>query len=192
MDFSQFQIENEQIVLNIIQVSDAEDLYSAITNSLTELRKFPASLVWALEEPNLHASMAFCQSRLVALLNKENFVFIIRLKETDDLLGVVDIHEIDWLENTASIGFWGNSKFKQKGYMSQALILFVSSLFSKWNFVGLNAYVDAENILARKLCEKAGFLLKNIQYQSVRNPVDSGFRDICHYQIENKLSDIVD
>jgi ribosomal-protein-serine acetyltransferase len=30
MDFSQFQIENEQIVLNIIQVSDAEDLYSAI------------------------------------------------------------------------------------------------------------------------------------------------------------------
>lgn len=45
MDFSQFQIENEQIVLNIIQVSDAEDLYSAITNSLTELRKFPASLV---------------------------------------------------------------------------------------------------------------------------------------------------
>lgn len=130
--------------------------------------------------------MAFCQSRLVALLNKENFVFIIRLKETDDFLGVVDIHAIDWLQNTASIGFWGNSKFKQKGYMSQALILFVSSLFSKWNFLGLNAYVDVENILARKLCEKAGFLLKNIQYQSVRNPVDGGFRDICHYQIENK------
>lgn len=192
MDFSQFQIENEQIVLNIIQVSDAEDLYSAIKNTLTELRKFPASLVWALQEPNLPASMAFCQSRLVALLNKENFVFIIRLKETDDFLGVVDIHAIDWLQNTASIGFWGNSKFKQKGYMAQALTLFVSSLFSKWNFLGLNAYVDVENILARKLCEKAGFLLKDIQYQSVQNPVDGGFRDICHYQIENKLSDIVD
>lgn len=186
MDFNQFQIENDQIVLNIIQVSDAEDLYSAIKNSLTELRKFPASLVWALEEPNLPASMAFCQSRLVALLNKENFVFIIRLKETDDFLGVIDIHAIDWLQNTASIGFWGNSKFKQKGYMSQALILFVSSLFSKWNFLGLNAYVDVENILARNLCEKAGFLLKDIQYQSVQNPVDGGFRDICHYQIENK------
>ena len=95
--------------------------------------------------------MAFCQSRLVALLNKENFVFIIRLKEIDDFLGVVDIHEINWLENTASIGFWGNSKFKQKGYMSQALILFVSNLFSKWNFVGLKCLCRCRKYIGTKI-----------------------------------------
>ena len=43
--------------------------------------------------------------------------------------------------------------------MTQALSLFVNTLFSKWNFLGLNAYVDVENVSARKLCEKAGFLL---------------------------------
>ncbi|WP_227552290.1 MULTISPECIES: GNAT family protein [unclassified Acinetobacter] len=180
----QFKIENDQIVLQIIQTSDAHDLFSAIQNTLTELRKFPASLVWALEEPNLQASKAFCQSRLIALLNQENFVFIIRLNTSNDFLGVMDIHNIDWQLNTASIGFWGNAKFKQKGYMTQALRLFIHTLFSKWNFVVLNAYVDAENLPARRLCEKNGFLLKNIEYDSVKNPVDGSFRDICHYRIE--------
>ena len=71
--------------------------------------------------------------------------------------------------------------------MTQALSLFVNTLFSKWNFLGLNAYVDVENLLARKLCKKAGFLLKNIEDQSVQNPVDGSFRDIFHYQIENKI-----
>ncbi len=187
MDFTHFQIENDQLVLDIIVESDAEDLFLAIKNTLAGLRKFPASLVWALEELNLQASIVFCLTRLLALLNKDNFVFIIRLKETNDFLGVVDIHKIDWLENTASIGFWGNSIFKQKGYMTQALSLVVNTLFSKWNFLGLNAYVDVENVLARKLCEKAGFLLKNIEYQSVQNPVDGSFRDICHYQTEKKI-----
>jgi ribosomal-protein-serine acetyltransferase len=105
MEMMQFKIENDQIVLQIIQTSDAHDLFSAIQNTLTELRKFPASLVWALEEPNLQASKAFCQSRLIALLNQENFVFIIRLNASNDFLGVMDIHNIDWQLNTASIGF---------------------------------------------------------------------------------------
>lgn len=106
MDFTHFQIENDQLVLDIIVESDAEDLFLAIKNTLAGLRKFPASLVWALEELNLQASIVFCLTRLLALLNKDNFVFIIRLKETNDFLGVVDIHKIVWLENTASIGWF--------------------------------------------------------------------------------------
>lgn len=51
MDSTHFQIENDQLFLNIIQESDAEDLFLAIKNTLADLRKFPSSL--ALEEPNL-------------------------------------------------------------------------------------------------------------------------------------------
>ncbi|CAM9362464.1 hypothetical protein F938_00667 [Acinetobacter bereziniae LMG 1003 = CIP 70.12] len=70
----------------------------------------------------------------------------------------MDNHNIDGQLNTVSIGFWGNAKFKQKGDITQAPKLFIHTLFSKWNFVVLNANV--ENLLVRKLCEKDGFLLK--------------------------------
>ena len=186
MDLKSFQIENDQIILNILQESDAEDLYIGIKNTLHDLRKFPASLPWAIYEPELESSQAFCRSRIEALFNKENFVFSIRLKENLNFLGVIDIHQIDWEQGTASIGFWGNALYKKNGFMSQALMLFIDALFGRWSFKALNAFTEVENESARALCERANFQLKEILFQSVRNPVDGSWRDNCHYQITNK------
>lgn len=186
MDLTQFQIENEQIVLSIVQESDAKDIYIAIKQTLHDLRKFPASLPWALDEPDLEASKAFCRSRIAALLTNENFVFTIRLKENNAFIGVIDIHKINWGENTASVGFWGSAHYQGQGYMRQALSLFVDTLFIRWSFKQLKAYVDMENASARRLCERANFELLDIEYQSVQNPVDATWRDICFYMIENK------
>lgn len=186
MDLAQYKIENEQIVLNIVQESDAEDIYMGIKESLNDLRKFPASLPWALEEPSLEASQAFCRSRLTALLNQENFVFIVRSKISHVFLGILDIHCIRWDENQASVGFWGNARYQGQGYMLQALSIFIDALLHRWAFSKLHAYVDVENSAARKLCERVNFELKEIEFQSVQNPIDATWRDICHYMIENK------
>ena len=186
MDLKQFQIENDEIILSILQESDAQDLYEAVKNTLVDLRKFPASLPWAIEEPELESSKTFCRSRLQALLNKENFVFTIRLKENNALLCIMDIHKIDWQNNCAEIGFWGNSRYKKQGYMTHALNIFVNTLLSRWSFKTLKAYTDVENISARKLCERAYFVLQNIEYGALKNPIDGSLRDHCIYQIENK------
>lgn len=185
MVLAQFQIENEQIILSIVQESDAKDIYIAIKETLNNLRKFPASLPWALDEPDLEASKAFCRSRIAALLMNENFVFAIRLKQNNAFIGVIDIHKINWDENKASIGFWANAHYQGQGYMRQALSLFVDALFIRWSFKQLKAYVDLENSPARHLCERVNFELLDIEYQSVQNPIDGTWRDICCYMIEN-------
>ncbi|WP_228704619.1 GNAT family N-acetyltransferase [Acinetobacter piscicola] len=131
--------------MNIVQESDAVDIYIGIKESLNDLRRFPASLPWALEAPNLEASQAFCCSRLIVLLNKENFVFVIRSKRSHAFLGIVDIHCIYWDENKASIGLWGNARYQRQGYMRQALLLFVNTLFTRGSFRELKAYVDVAN-----------------------------------------------
>ena len=82
---------------------------------------------------------------MIALLNKENFVFVIRSKRSNAFLGIVDIHCIYWDENKASIGFWGNARYQRQGYMRQALLLFVNALFTRGSFRELKAYVDVAN-----------------------------------------------
>ncbi|WP_180080938.1 GNAT family N-acetyltransferase [Acinetobacter sp. YH01019] len=181
-----FTIENDQIELKILQQKDAAELYAAIQASLIELRKFPASLIWSLQEPNLEASHAFCLSRMQALLNKENFVYVVRDQDCKKFLGVMDIHEINWEKNSAAVGFWGNAQFKQQGYMCTALKLFAETLMNQWSFQRLEAFVDTENVLARKLCEKVDFKIIEIQQGKVQNPVDGSMRDICRYVLEKK------
>ena len=182
----EFKIESDQVVLNILQEQDAEDLYIAIQYSLANLRKFPASLPWAMHEPALEFSLDFCRSKIEAQKKKENYVFSIRLKESQHFIGVMDIHDIDWGLKTAAIGFWGNSKFKSTGYMTQALSGFVATLFQYWDFKILNAFVEVENISARKLCLRANFTVVEILYGSISNPLDGSLRDQCVYQIQNK------
>lgn len=93
MQFEAFKIENEQVVLNILNENDAEDLYQALIHSLPVFRKFPASMPWVMQEPSLDSSKAFCRSRVLALLNKENFVYSIRDAKTHAFIGVIDIHK---------------------------------------------------------------------------------------------------
>lgn len=181
---NKYKIEADQIILNILQERDAEDLYIAIQYSLENLRKFPASLPWAVHEPEYESSLAFCRSRIDDQQKKENFVFSIRLKENQNFVGIIDIHDIEWGQKTASIGFWGNAKFQHKGYMTQALLGFVDALFQYWGFKTLKAFVDVENIPARKLCQRAYFQAIDIQYESISNPIDGSMRDQCVYQIE--------
>lgn len=184
MHFDDFKITNKNIELALIQLKDADELFKAIQLSLNELRTFPASLPWALATPSLEASQAFCRSRVVAALDQENFVYVIRTLDNQNFIGVMDIHQIDWKANSAAVGFWGNAQYKQQGYMTQALQLFISTLLNKFSFQQLLAYVDADNNLARALCERADFKLIEIKDAARQNPVDGSLRDICQYKIE--------
>lgn len=186
MQFEAFKIENEQVVLNILNENDAEDLYQALIHSLLVFRKFPASMPWVMQEPSLDSSKAFCRSRVLALLNKENFVYSIRDAKTQAFIGVIDIHKIDWVNNTAAVGFWANVAYHSQGYMTEALRLFVAELIDNKGFKQLDAFVDTENVKARKLCLRANFYLSEIEYQSAQNPVDGSMRDICLYKLESK------
>ncbi len=95
----------------------------------------------------------------------------------------MDIHQINWMENQAAVGFWGNVEFKGQGLMTEALQLFVDQLLNDLGFQQLNAFVDVENKQARRLCERANFKLIEIEQAAIQNPVDGSWRDICKYEI---------
>ncbi len=56
---------------------------------------------------------------------------MIREQQSHNFLGVMDIHQINWMESQAAVGFWGNVEFKGQGLMTEALQLFVDQLLNK-------------------------------------------------------------
>ncbi len=185
MNLDDFTIQNESLVLNILTLVDAHDVYEAMCKSLSKLREFPASLPWAVNEPNIESTRAFCRSAIENLLKKETFTYSVRHKDLKFFVGLMDIHKISWEENHAEIGFWGNIHQQKNGYMTSALNLFIQHLFKNSGFKQLYAYVDQENTAARNLCQRVGFDLEEIQQNSAQNPVDGSLRNICKYKIEN-------
>jgi RimJ/RimL family protein N-acetyltransferase len=82
-------------------------------------------------------------------------------KENDELIGLIGIHNIDWVHRKGEISVvigkmtsWG------KGYATEAIDLMVRHGFEKANLRRLSAGVWASNEASRRCFEKNGFVLE--------------------------------
>jgi len=96
--------------------------------------------------------------------------------ESDVMIGVVELHSINWLHRRAEIGIqiWDQSK-RKKGYGGLALKKIVNLAFSQLNLNRLSATITVGNSASDRLFESAGFVKEGDMAQYLF--VDGSYRD---------------
>ncbi len=90
--------------------------------------------------------------------SRDNFLFGIRLVETDDLIGWVELDGIQWTHQTSYIGIGiGNPSFWGQGYGAEAMNLSLQFAFHELNLHRVHLTVFSYNQRAIALYEKLGF-----------------------------------
>lgn len=90
--------------------------------------------------------------------SRDNFLFGIRLVETDDLIGWVELDGIVWTHQTSYIGIGiGNRTFWGQGYGAEAMNLSLQFAFHELNLHRVQLTVFSYNLRAIALYEKLGF-----------------------------------
>lgn len=88
----------------------------------------------------------------------DNFLFGIRLVETDDLIGWLELDGIQWNHQTCSLGIGiGNRALWGQGYGAEAMNLALEFAFYELNLHGVHLTVFSYNQRAITLYEKLGF-----------------------------------
>lgn len=86
------------------------------------------------------------------------FEFRIRLLETDALIGFVGIHNIEWNNQTGTIGIGiGERLHQSKGYGKEALALILQYAFCELNLYRVGLDVISYNTRAIAAYERVGF-----------------------------------
>jgi RimJ/RimL family protein N-acetyltransferase len=132
----------------------------AIRESLADLRRFPASMGWALAEPTLDLTETYCREAYANFQTRRDLPLLLLLKEADIVVGSSGLHRMDWSVPKFEVGFWGRSTFRGKGYVTEGVEAIVKFAFTKLGARRVEAFPDEVNVRSCKICERLGFVLE--------------------------------
>ena len=139
---------------------DGPMVFAAVCESLADLRRFPASMSWALAEPSLESSEKYCRESYANFIARRDMPFLLVLKESGVLVGQSGLHRIDWKVPKFEVGFWGRSSHHGQGLVTEGVGAIVDFAFGTLGARRIEALCDDANERSWKVCERLGFVLE--------------------------------
>jgi len=176
MDFSS-QIKTERLILQRpypVTFDLAHELFETVKASREHIAEW---LSWA-------KTMASAEEEFTVLKNhyekkwdeQESFAYLIRLSDTGELLGVIDLININLKHHSAEIGFWLKKSACGNGYMTEAVLGLEKEAF-KQGFHRIVIGNDPENIKSVNVAKKAGYHFEGVLRQNRFDETRQEFRD---------------
>ena len=153
-------IESARLRIRPPRPGDGQIVFEAVRETLAELRRFPASMSWALAEPTLDSSEKYCREAYANFQTRRDLPLLFLLKEVDIVVGSSGLHRMDWSVPKFEVGFWGRSSFHGKGYVTEGVAAIVKFAFEKLGARRVEAFPDEANTRSCKVCERLGFALE--------------------------------
>ena len=161
MTRTKLKLEGKRIILRKLKLSDALDIYKNLQDK--EMVKWTLNIPWPYKKQN---AVKFIKRTHYAIRKKSGYAFGIVLKETNKVIGLVDISHIDWKNKNAELGYWLGKKYWGRGYTTEAVKLILRFAFEKLKLHRVYAHLFEENIASRRVLEKTGFRLEGTTRES--------------------------
>lgn len=176
------RLETPRLILRCPRPGDGVQVHEAVVETLAALRAWPASLPWAMAEPSVDASEAFCRQGQVDFLARKALPLLVFLKDGGGLVGASGLHHLDWGVPKAEVGYWCRGSLQSRGLTAEATRAVVDWGFESLGMRRVACLSDAANTASRRVAERAGFRLEGIMIHERADP-DGSLRDTCLYAV---------
>lgn len=174
--------ETERLLIRAPRPGDGEAVFHGVVETLAQLRAWPTSLPWAMAEPAITASEAFCREGHAAFLARRDMPMLLFSKIENTFVGAIGLHNPDWKVAKFEIGYWCRRTCQKQGLMTEAVKGITAWAFSVLGAHRLSSLTDSENLASRQVLEGAGFTLEGIMRKDRVWP-DGTFRSTCIYGV---------
>ncbi|MBO5870768.1 MAG: GNAT family N-acetyltransferase [Clostridia bacterium] len=168
-------IETERLILRYIESEDADDMFEYA--SIPEVCEY---LLWS-PHVNIEATkgyIEFLQKRYVRGLFGD---WAVVLKEENKMIGTCGYAHIDSRVNQCEIGYVLSPKYRNKGYMTEAVNAVLELTFEKLGMLNAKLRIIKQNYDSIRLAEHIGFKLDEIIESEME--IKGVMRDIAHYSM---------
>ena len=135
-----------------LDTTHAHEVFEVANRERTHLRKF---LDWVDHVQSIEDEVNFLKE--IQCLEAENKTRLYFIYEAHDLVGAVDLHKIDTLNNQGEVGYWLSQHVTGKGVMTKAVKLICAIAFNELKLNRLEIRAQKENKASQRVAEKAGF-----------------------------------
>eukprot|EP00736_Rhodelphis_marinus_P007386 Rmarinus@m.24638 len=166
---------SKEVVLKLVSPYMAKELFELVDSNRDHLSKF---LPWV----PLTTEVRHTEGWLLAEQKKSLDMRCLQLSiwHYDCLAGMVCLHDIDYLNNKTSMGYWIATAYSGRGIISQSVRTLARYAFSQMNLHRLEIICTVDNERSRKVAERAGFRQEGILQESLRLG-DKEYKDAVIY-----------
>lgn len=169
--------ETNRTMLRLIELEDLEEVRN--------LHNEPSTLNQLSDNRYVTASMQELWFRKLQD-SVTSFRYVCRDIDSNDLVGVFRVDNLDTLNRSVMIGLDVSQKFRRNGYATEIYKFFIEYLFDKKNFHRLYLSTLSTNIAAQGLYENLGFMQEGIFRDAIfRN---NEYVDLINYSLINPNS----
>lgn len=170
----------ERLVIRMPKPGDGKAVFNALQASIDELKPWLpfAHKAQSEEETEINIRESYIQ-----FLKREDLRLLIFHKDTGEFIASSGLHRIDWSVPKFEIGYWIDTRYSGKGYITEAVQGISQFAFNELKARRLEIRCDSKNENSRKVAERAGFTLEGILKNNALSAMDKGLRDTCIYAI---------
>ena len=161
MKYSNLNLNGHRVRIRKLTLSDAEMIHDKLRNK--RIVKWTMNIPWPYTREE---AKKFVRRANLRIRKKKGYAFGIALKNSDELIGVVDLLNVDWRNKQGTIGYWMGSKYWGKGLMAEAVRLILSFGFERLKLHRIHASLFEENVSSRRVLEKCGFKLEGAKREA--------------------------
>jgi ribosomal-protein-serine acetyltransferase len=141
--------------VRLIERTDLEAYYLLVENNRKRLEDFFTGTVSRTK--TFEETRTFLEENIQRARDKKYFPFIIEDIATREIVGFIDVKNIDWNIPKAELGCYADEKYAGTGLTSKAFSLVVDHCFAHFGFKKLFLRTHQSNVAAQRLAEKTGF-----------------------------------
>jgi len=141
--------------IRFLELADTEAYFKLIDTNRNRLVDYFAGTVSRTH--TLEATREFIVERIKKRDEKIYLPYVIVDDETKDIIGFIDIKNIDWRVPKGELGCYLDARYAGKGIAKKAFNLFIDYCFEELKFNKLFLRTHETNTPARKLAEQCGF-----------------------------------
>ncbi|WP_339149943.1 MULTISPECIES: GNAT family N-acetyltransferase [unclassified Sutcliffiella] len=169
------EFTTDRLLIRMPLPGDGLEVHDAIIHSLPELKPW---MIFAQHDQAVEDVESNIRESHAEFLQRKDLRLLVFLKETGEFVASSGLHRIDWSIPKFEIGYWVDSRYSGKGYITEAVGGISQFAFEQLGANRVEIRCDSKNVKSRAVAERAGYTLEGVLKNSERD-VNGELRDTC-------------
>lgn len=154
---------DEHTEVRLLRADDADSLYDVTIRNREWLARWMSWMDRVIDVSDTYAFLRAAEKDAY-----EHTAFKAGVWRHGNLIGCIDLHQIDWANGNARVGYWLDKEHTGHGIMTRAVHLLAEYAFEALDLHRVEIHVCTENHLSRHVAERLGFKMEGVLRQVQR------------------------
>ncbi|HUI28758.1 MAG TPA: GNAT family protein [Candidatus Acidoferrales bacterium] len=162
-NFNSLILEGRRVTLRSVRLEDANELFRIITESREHLERW---LPWVDYIRSVDDESHIVEQWTYEMQMKTAIHFCINAES--QTAGLVSTHQIDWMNQRTSIGYWIKAGMANKGIITESTAVVMEYVFEKLNLHRIYIQAATGNAPSNRVIQKLGFKHEGVLRENER------------------------